>query len=236
MQVVEIPLEDLEDFQQNVRRDDVDSLYFDTFVANIKEKGLLNPITVSVNGNGKYKILAGSLRAKAFKTLQEKTIPAIVLDVENDDEGFLISLRENTCRQKMTGRDLCKAIQRCYDLYDGNVNQVAQSVARAPSTVRRYLRISELADDVLARLDIDGPNRLTIDDAYTMACNLNQSESTGSDEETNTQSEESEPKPKRAKSVKSMPWVTDEDGKPMSIPEPLYPSVRSMVRNHLDEE
>ena len=56
---------------------------FDDIVGNIKTIGLKKPVTVTprkdANGDEKFLLICGEGRLKAFKSLGEKTIPAMVL-------------------------------------------------------------------------------------------------------------------------------------------------------------
>jgi ParB family chromosome partitioning protein len=75
---------------------------FEEIVGNIKRIGLKKPITVTPrNGHledGKrYLLICGEGRLKAFKSLGEKEIPALVVEV-NDEDAFIMSLTENIAR------------------------------------------------------------------------------------------------------------------------------------------
>ncbi len=79
---------------------------FDEIVANIKAIGLKKPIPVtprvSQDGTGRYLLICGEGRMKAFRSLGEKTIPALVVTV-SDENAFIMSLTENTgttCRHR----------------------------------------------------------------------------------------------------------------------------------------
>ena len=80
---------------------------FDDIVGNIKTIGLKKPVTVTprkdANGDEKFLLICGEGRLKAFKSLGEKTIPAMVVEVSNED-AFIMSLAENIARRQ--GRTL----------------------------------------------------------------------------------------------------------------------------------
>ncbi len=80
---------------------------FDDIVGNIKTIGLKKPITVTprkdANGDEKFLLICGEGRLKAFKSLGEKTIPAMVVEV-SDEDAFIMSLAENIARRQ--GRTL----------------------------------------------------------------------------------------------------------------------------------
>ena len=47
-------------------------------VESIKEHGIINPVTVRENKNGKYEILSGRNRVRAAKKLGIRSVPAII--------------------------------------------------------------------------------------------------------------------------------------------------------------
>ncbi|RUI13568.1 ParB/RepB/Spo0J family partition protein [Pseudomonas aeruginosa] len=88
---------------------------FEDIVGNIKSIGLKKPITVTPrNGleNGKrYLLICGEGRLKAFKSLGETQIPALVVQV-NDEDAFIMSLAENIARRKYSSLDLLVSIEQ----------------------------------------------------------------------------------------------------------------------------
>ncbi len=76
---------------------------FRQIVDSISKVGLKRPITVSriENGNGEatYRLVCGQGRLEAFISLGEREIPAIVVDVTEED-SLIMSLVENLARRK----------------------------------------------------------------------------------------------------------------------------------------
>lgn len=71
---------------------------FDEIVTNIKTIGLKKPILVTpratASGVEKYLLVCGEGRLKAFRSLGETTIPALVVSV-SDEDAFIMSLTES---------------------------------------------------------------------------------------------------------------------------------------------
>jgi ParB family chromosome partitioning protein len=82
---------------------------FKEIVDNIKTIGLKKPIVVTpratAGGIEKYLLVCGEGRLKAFRTLGETTIPALVVSV-SDEDAFIMSLTENIARRQ------CRPIER----------------------------------------------------------------------------------------------------------------------------
>jgi ParB family chromosome partitioning protein len=80
---------------------------FDEIVGNIKSIGLKKPITVTPrpgpDGTNRYMLICGEGRMKAFQSLGEKTIPALVVDV-TDENAYIMSLAENFGTKATTRR------------------------------------------------------------------------------------------------------------------------------------
>ena len=75
---------------------------FEDIVENIRVIGLKKPITVTErpgdDGRIKYLLVCGEGRLNAFRILGETHIPALVVDV-SDEDAFIMSLAENIARR-----------------------------------------------------------------------------------------------------------------------------------------
>ena len=100
---------------------------FDDIIGNIKKIGLKKPITVTnrpgTNGEERYLLVCGEGRMKAFKSLGETEIPAMVIDVD-DDDAFIMSLAENIARRQCRTLELLAGVQRLRALLPKVVNQI----------------------------------------------------------------------------------------------------------------
>jgi ParB family chromosome partitioning protein len=79
---------------------------FDTIIANIQDIGLKKPVTVTprqnADGQLRYLLICGEGRLKAFRQLGETHIPALVVEVD-DEDAFIMSLTENIARRQNNG-------------------------------------------------------------------------------------------------------------------------------------
>ena len=75
---------------------------FEEIVENIRAIGLKKPITVTgrdgPDGKQSYLLVCGEGRLNAFRLLGETHIPALVVDV-TDEDAFIMSLAENIARK-----------------------------------------------------------------------------------------------------------------------------------------
>ncbi len=94
------------------------SKVFDEIVGNIKAIGLKKPITVTpraaADGSEKFLLVCGEGRLKAFRSLGEATIPAMVVHV-SDEDAFIMSLAENIARRQCRPLELLAGIRQLRD-------------------------------------------------------------------------------------------------------------------------
>jgi ParB family chromosome partitioning protein len=106
-----IPIDQIEVINPRERNSHV----FDEIVGNIKAIGLKKPIVVTprpaVNGIEKYLLVCGEGRLKAFRSLGESTIPALVVNV-SDEDAFIMSLVENIARRQCRPLELLAGIRQ----------------------------------------------------------------------------------------------------------------------------
>ena len=87
---------------------------FEQIVGNIKILGLKKPVTVTprTDANGPYFLLiCGEGRLKAFRSLGQSEIPAMVVQVD-DEQGFIMSLAENIARRQGRPLELLAGIEQ----------------------------------------------------------------------------------------------------------------------------
>lgn len=88
---------------------------FNEIVGNIRAIGLKKPIKVTpratADGVEKYLLVCGEGRLKAFRSLGETTIPAMVVNV-SDEDAFIMSLAENIARRQCRPLELLAGIRQ----------------------------------------------------------------------------------------------------------------------------
>lgn len=82
---------------------------FQELVTSIANLGLKRPITVSRRADGGYDLVCGQGRLEAFLALGQPTIPAVVLEVSEED-CFVMSLVENLARRQHSPLELVREI------------------------------------------------------------------------------------------------------------------------------
>lgn len=154
MEIKDIKLSIISLSQFNTRKDleaGTEDAGLEDLANSIKEKGLLNPITVRQNRDGTYSLIAGQRRFLACKQLGFATIPAIIRDVSNDTDATIISLIENVHRADMNPIDKATAFDAIYEKYN-DYNKVANETGISVSTIKKYLTLLKLAPSIQKKL------------------------------------------------------------------------------------
>ena len=154
MQVVNIPIDKLEDFTIQ-GKPQCFKLYsqdkFDKLVESIKESGILNPIIVRPAEDGKYMILAGHNRKNGAKVAGLNSLPCIIKKC-SDSEALLIMVDTN-----LNQRDELLPSERAFAYKIRLENSTAKDTAEAfnidRSQVFRYVRLTYLCDSLLSLVD-----------------------------------------------------------------------------------
>ncbi len=175
-----IPIDKIEESKTNPRRH-FNAKSIEELAASIKEKGVLEPVLVRERkGRGKkaggYEIIAGARRFRASKLADQKTIPAMIREM-GDDEVLEVQVIENLQREDVHPLEEADGFQALLDrgVYDSPA-AVAEKVGKPAAYVLRRLNLRKLTPglqkafeenefgigwmDLAARLDEEWQNRL----------------------------------------------------------------------------
>ena len=125
----------------------------ESMAASIKERGQLSPILVRVVKDG-YELIAGERRWRAMQSIQEHSINAIVMDVD-DTESALIAIVENVQREQLNSIEEAEALLKLSKEYKMSHDDIAKYTGKSRSHVTNILRLNDLTDYTKSKL-IDG--------------------------------------------------------------------------------
>lgn len=128
-------------------REDFDPQALDDLKKSIKEKGVIQPITVRRAEYG-YEIIAGERRVRASMELGSAKIPAYILDVTTDAEMLELALIENVQREHLNPVEIALGYQRLIDECSLTQEEVSQKVGKDRTTVTNFLRLLRLPYDI----------------------------------------------------------------------------------------
>ncbi|HBV68562.1 MAG TPA: nucleoid occlusion protein, partial [Clostridiales bacterium] len=110
---------------------------------SIKNYGIIQPITVRKIYDDIYEIVAGERRFKAVKLLNLDTIPAVVIEVK-EEESAAMALIENLQREDLDFIEEAMAYERLIEDFELNQTQLAEKLGKSQSTIANKMRILKL--------------------------------------------------------------------------------------------
>ncbi|HLP16012.1 MAG TPA: ParB/RepB/Spo0J family partition protein [Bacteroidota bacterium] len=120
----------------------------DELKRSIKEKGILQPVTVRRTGGGAFELISGERRVRASQELGLQTIPAYIISVTSDAEMLELGLIENLQRDDLNPIEIAISFKRLMEECIIKAEDVAQKVGKDRSTVVNFLRLLRLPDKI----------------------------------------------------------------------------------------
>ena len=115
---------------------------------SIKVHGLLQPITVKNNDNGKFTIIAGERRWRASQIAGIKKVPVNIINID-DKNLFELALVENVQREDLNPVEAAMAIKDLIEKYNFSNEQLIKVTGKKRASISNTLRILELPEKVL---------------------------------------------------------------------------------------
>lgn len=143
----ELPIAQI-DPNVNQPRKNFDEVALGELANSIRMHGVISPIIVVMQPNGRYMIIAGERRWRASKRAGLLTIPAIVRDY-TPQQVKEISLIENLQREGLNPIETASAIKQLMDEYRYTQEQVADRIGKSRPAVANTLRLLTLTKPVI---------------------------------------------------------------------------------------
>ncbi|MBR4879199.1 MAG: ParB/RepB/Spo0J family partition protein [Clostridia bacterium] len=118
---------------------------------NIKENGVITPITLRKVDKG-YEIIAGERRWRAARKAGLKTIPAIVLDID-EKKAYQLSMVENLQREDLSPIEEAQGFKKLMEEYNMTQDEVANAVSKSRPAVANAVRLLELPQEILTMVE-----------------------------------------------------------------------------------
>jgi len=110
---------------------------------SIKQEGVLQPIIVRIDEEGKTWLVAGERRLRASQKAGLKQIPAVITTKHNYRE---IQIIENIQRDDLKPLEEAKALQKLMDDFHYTQQDVAEKIGKSQTTIARTLSLNKLPD------------------------------------------------------------------------------------------
>ena len=110
---------------------------------SIRTFGLIQPVTVRRQHNGKYQIISGERRYRACRIAGMDMIPAYIRDA--NDQGMLeMAIVENIQRENLDPIEVAMSYRRLIEECNLTQEQMAERVGKKRVSVTNYLRLLKL--------------------------------------------------------------------------------------------
>ena len=119
---------------------------------SIKQHGVIQPIIVNDEGNGRYTIIAGERRFRASLVAGKTTIPAIIRNYTKKQVKE-VALIENLQREDLNPIEAAKAIKELMDEYNFTQETVADRIGKSRPLVANTLRLLTLTPEVIVMIE-----------------------------------------------------------------------------------
>ena len=136
-------------------RDRFDQEALQELADSIREHGVLQPIVVRAIPGGTYQIIAGERRWRASRLAEQRDIPAIVVDAD-DNKVMELALIENLQREAVTVIEEAQGYKALMETYGMTQEQVAARVGKSRPVIANALRLLSLPPRVLDELENGG--------------------------------------------------------------------------------
>ena len=147
----------------------LDDEKMDDLVDSVIKQGIISPVIVRPKGNGTYEMISGHRRMHAAKKAHLSKIPAIVMDL-TDDESTIIMVDANLQREEILPSERAFSFKMKMDAmrhqgscrHDGDKLSPAErktaaivgaGSGMAPRSVHRYIKLTELIPELLEMVD-----------------------------------------------------------------------------------
>ncbi len=119
---------------------------------SIKQHGVIQPIIVNDENNGRYTIIAGERRFRASLVAGKTTIPAIIRQY-SPKQIKEVALIENLQREDLNPIEAAKAIKELMVEYDFTQETVADRIGKSRPAVANTLRLLTLSAPVITMIE-----------------------------------------------------------------------------------
>ena len=121
---------------------------------SIRALGVIQPITVKKDSEGKYIIISGERRWRASQLPGMETIPAYIREVD-DQNLHEMALVENIQRQDLNAIEVAISMQRLLEECNLTQDTLSSRIGKKRSTIANYMRLLKLPVEIQAAVKDD---------------------------------------------------------------------------------
>jgi ParB family chromosome partitioning protein len=114
---------------------------------SIKTSGVVQPVLVRPQPDGRFQLIAGERRWMASQRAGKSTVPAIVKQVSNE-QAMEMTIVENLQREDLNAMEQARAYERLGREFGLTQEQMAQRTGKERSSVANFMRLLKLPSEV----------------------------------------------------------------------------------------
>ncbi len=111
---------------------------------SIKQYGVLQPINVRRLSHGTFELVAGERRLRAATMAGLKEIPAIIINVDDNDSAVM-ALIENLQREDLSYMEEAEGYSNLINEHGFTQEELAQKIGKSQSTIANKIRLLKLS-------------------------------------------------------------------------------------------
>ncbi|HZC43777.1 MAG TPA: ParB/RepB/Spo0J family partition protein, partial [Acidobacteriaceae bacterium] len=147
----EIPTDQIDPNPYQTRMQ-VDEQKLDELARSITANGVVQPIIVRPQPDGRFQLIAGERRWRASMKAGKETVPAILRQV-SDEQAMEMTIVENLQRADLNPMEQARAYDRLSRDFHMTQEQVAQRTGKDRATVANFLRLLRLPVPVQGKVE-----------------------------------------------------------------------------------
>lgn len=114
---------------------------------SIRELGIIQPLSLRLNSDGRYQIIAGERRWRAASMAGLATVPAYVRTA-SDSEVTEMALIENIQREDLNAIEVALAFRKLIDTYSLTQERLSERLGKKRATIANHLRLLKLPAEI----------------------------------------------------------------------------------------
>ncbi len=118
---------------------------------SIRVCGIIQPLNVRKTDREEYELISGERRLKAARLIGLKTVPAIVMTVE-EETSAVIALIENLQREDLSFFEEALAYEKLIQNFSFTQDALAFKLGKSQSAIANKLRLLKLSDEIKAKV------------------------------------------------------------------------------------
>ncbi len=128
-------------------RNDFDEETLQELANSIKEQGVIQPVTIRKQEDGKFQLISGERRCRAAKLAGLNEVPAYIRSA-NDQEMREMAIVENIQRENLNPIEVAMGYQQLLEEFKLTQEMLSERLGKSRSSITNHLRLLKLPGDI----------------------------------------------------------------------------------------